>query len=149
MKRVFLVTLAAGTWLTVMASGLGFQQTSQSPEQPCKTEEGIAVSIKQDLADTVNTIKKESLNDFEKNFHQQACMSKLSICLETVQELLNCLDKSVHDPGTSKADASACQAKEATYGQLKASLQQDITELKAAKDAKTAKDDIEKFDFSK
>jgi hypothetical protein len=149
MKAVFLIILTAGISLRAAASGRGFQQPSPAQGEPCKTDEGIAVSIKQDLADTVNTIKKESLDDFEKQFHQQACMSKLSICLETVQELLSCLDKAAHDPATGKADASACNAREATYGKLKATLQQDIAELKAAKDPKTAKDDIEKFDFSK
>jgi hypothetical protein len=149
MKAVFLINIMAGMCLVAPAFGRGFQQAAPSQEQPCKTDEGITVSIKQDLADTVNTIKKESLDDFQKEFHQQACMSKLSICLETVQELLNCLDKAAHNPGTSKADADACKAKEATYGKLKASLQQDLAELKAAKNPKTAKDDIEKFDFSK
>jgi hypothetical protein len=148
MKRVFLVMLTTGIWLMAPASGRGFQQPLPSQEQPCKTNEGIAVSIKQDLADTVNAIKKESLDDFEKKFHQQACLSKLSICLDTVQELLSCLDKAAHDPATSKADAAACKAKTAAYGKLKTTLEQDLAELKAAKDPKTAKDDIEKFDFS-
>jgi hypothetical protein len=149
MKAGFLIGVMVGVLLNMSTSGRGFQQTPSPQEQPCQTDEGIAVGIKQDLADTVNRIKKESLDDFQKEYHEQACMSKLSICLETVDELLNCLDKAAHNPGISQAAAKACSAKEAAYGKLKATLQQDIAELKAAKTPKAAKDDIEKFDFSK
>lgn len=145
MKVVLSIIVTAGLCLMGAASGQALQQPSPAQEQACKTDEGIVISIKQDLADTVASVKKESLDDFQKDFHQQACTSKLSICLETVQELLSCLDKAAKDPGSG---ANTSKAKQETYEKLKAALQQDLAELKAAKDSKTAKDDIEKFDFS-
>jgi hypothetical protein len=145
MKSVLLILLTMGVCLIGPASVRALQQAAPAQVQACKTDEGIVVSIKQDLADTVTAVKKESLDDFQKDFHQQACMSKISICLQTVQDLLSCLDKAAHDPGPA---ANECKTKEAAYGKFKAALQQDLAELKAAKDSKTAKNDIEKFDFT-
>jgi hypothetical protein len=148
MKRVSFIVLALALWLSKPTFVQAFQGQSPTQVQACKTEEAIVLSIKQDLADTVSMVKKETLDDFQKSFHQQACTSKLSICLQTVQDLLTCLDKAIHDPGSAKADVNTSKAKQATYSKLKAALQEDIAELKATKDPKTAKDDIEKFDFS-
>lgn len=149
MKSVLLVMLAIALPLSAgTVSIAAFQDQSAPQAEACKTDEGIVTSVVQDLSGTVTTIKKESLDDFEKQFHQQACMSKLSICLEMVQELVNCLGKAAHDSGAAKAQVDACKAKQESYGKLKAVLQQDLDELKAVKDPKTAKADIEKFDFS-
>jgi hypothetical protein len=148
MKSVLLILFTIGVCLVGPGGAPAFQEAQPAPQQPCKTEEAIVSSIKQDVVDRVGTVKKESLDDFQKGYHQQACMSKLSICLQTVQELLSCLDKAVHDPATVKTDASTCKAKQAAYEKLKTALQQDLAALKSAKDAKAAKDAIEKFDFS-
>jgi hypothetical protein len=148
MNIVALTATAVALCLAGAASGLALQGQSQAPGEACSTDEAIVLSIKEDLADTVGTVSKESLDAFQKAFHEQACVSKLSICLDSVQSLLTCLGKAVHDSGTAKADLNACKAKQAAYRNLKSVLQQDIAELRAAKDPKTAKDDIEKFNFS-
>jgi hypothetical protein len=147
MRREVSAVIGLSLCLSFSAGLPAFQNPSQSPPA-CVAEESVAAAIKSDLADTVDTVKKESLDDFERQFHQQACMSKLSICLSSVNELLDCLDKTAHDAGASKQQADTCKAKESAYTKLKSALQQDIAELKAAKDSKTAKAEIEQFDFT-
>jgi hypothetical protein len=150
MRRTVVVVITLGVCLLACVCLPAFQGQSQSQSQApaCVAEESVVVAIKADLADTVSTIKKESLDNFEKQFHQQACMSKLSICLSSVDELVGCLDKATHDAGAGKQQIATCKAKEDTYTKLKSALQQDIAQLKAAKDPKTAKSDIEQFDFT-
>ncbi len=115
--------------------------------QACKDPESVVTNVQQDLVDTVSTVKKESLSDFDAKFHQQATESKLSICLDTVNDLLSCLDKASHDTTATKAQLDAIKAKQAAYTKLKATLQEDNDSLKAAKDDKTAKAEIEQYDF--
>lgn len=115
--------------------------------QACKDPESVVTNIQQDLVETVTTVRKESLSDFDAKFHQQATESKLSISLDTVNDLLSCLDKASHDTTATKAQLDAIKAKQETYTKLKTTLQQDSDSLKAAKDDKTAKAEIEKFNF--
>lgn len=118
------------------------------PAQACKNPETVVTNVEQDLTGTVNTVRKETLQDFDRQFHQQATESKLSICLDTVTDVLTCLDKASHDATATPAQQSAVKAEEAKYTKLKDSLQQDSASLKSAKDDKSAKAEIEKFNFS-
>src|SRR5487761_1404583 len=79
--------------------------------QTCQDEEGTVTAVKQDLIQMAGTIQKESLDDFQKHFHQQSFTSRLSIALETVGDLLGCLDKANHDPAATKAQLDAIKAK--------------------------------------
>lgn len=116
--------------------------------QTCQDEEGTVTAVKQDLIQMAGTIQKESLDDFQKHFHQQSFTSRLSIALETVGDLLGCLDKASHDPAATKAQLDAIKAKQAAYQKLQTDLQDDSQSLKSAKNAKTAKAEIERFDFA-
>ncbi len=150
MRRALLTVTGIGLCLLVSISLPALQDQSQSQPQAaaCGPEESVVVAIAADLAATVKTVKQESLDDFEKQFHQQACMSKLSICLSSVDGLLDCLNKTTHDAGTTKQEADTRKAKRDTYTKLKSELQQDMTQLKAAKNPKAAKAEIEQFDFT-
>lgn|SRR5487761_34566 len=116
--------------------------------QTCQEEEGAVTAVKQDLTGMVGIVQKEDLADFQKHFHQQSFASRLSICLQTVGDLLDCLDKAGHDPAAAKAQLDAVKAKQAAYQKLQTELQNESQSLKSAKNAKTAKAEIEKFGFT-
>ncbi|MGH9326499.1 MAG: hypothetical protein ACRD2B_07420 [Terriglobia bacterium] len=115
--------------------------------QACKDPETVVTNIQQDLAGTVTSVRKESLGDFDAKFHQQATESKLAISVDTVNDVLSCLAKASHDTTVTKAELDVIKTKQATYSKLKTTLQQYSSSLKAAKDDKTAKAEIEKFNF--
>lgn len=115
--------------------------------QACNDEKTMVDDYKQGLATAVDTVKKESLEDFEKNFHQKACLSKLTLCLNVMDEILNCLDKASQDPAATKDAAAAYKAERESYEKLKGKLTQYKTQLKAAEAPKDAKALIGKFDL--
>ena len=116
--------------------------------QTCQEEESATTAVKQDLIQMAGTIQKESLDDFQKHFHQQSFASRLSISLQTVGDLLGCLDKASRDPAATKSQLDAIKTKQAAYQKLQTDLQNDSQSLKSAKKAKAAKAAIEKFDFA-
>ncbi|MGH9359975.1 MAG: hypothetical protein ACRD1O_12495 [Terriglobia bacterium] len=116
--------------------------------QACQEEEGAVTAVKQDLTGLVGTVQKEDLTDFQKHFHQQTFASRLSICLQTVGDLLGCLDKAGHDPAATKAQLAALEKKQAVYQKLQTGLQNEVQSFKSAKNAKTAKAEIGKFAFA-
>ena len=125
------------------------QSASQSPQsQACSDDEGVVNSVKQDLSTLVDTVKKESQQDFDAKYHQQTCQSRLSICLEMTSQLVDCLTKASKDSSTPKEQLTAIQTMLATYTKLKNTLDQDIQALKGAKDTKAAKALIADFDFA-
>jgi SUMO ligase MMS21 Smc5/6 complex component len=116
--------------------------------QACKDEEGMVTEWKKTLGDLVATVKKESLTDFEKAFHQKSSLNKLTFYGSSVEGVLACLDKASQDPATPKEEADAYKAKRANYAKLKEKLQQDRNALKAAEAPKEAKELIAKFDLA-
>jgi hypothetical protein len=139
---------------TVLALVLGsaFVLSSGAPKlsaQVCKDEEGMVADYKKTVMDLVETIKKESLLDFEKAFHQKNVMTKMTLFASMVDGMLSCLQKRANDPTTLKEDAEAAKAKIDTYNKLKDKIKQDRDALKAAQTEKEAKALIEKFAYSK
>jgi exonuclease VII large subunit len=116
--------------------------------QACKDEESMADYYKKDLAGLVATVKKESLLDFERAYHQKSSLTKLTLYGSTVDGLLRCLDKAAQDPTATKEEADAYKAKREAYAKLKDKIQQDRNALKATEAPKDAKALIEKFDFA-
>ncbi len=116
--------------------------------QACKDEEMIATEYKKSIVDFVDTVKKESLADFQKSYHQKNCLNKLTFSISAINALLGCLDKAVQDTGTTKEDAEALKAKRAAYDKLKGKIEHDRDALKATEEAKSAKALIEKIDLS-
>jgi len=117
--------------------------------QSCDDDEAMVKQYQKSLAEVVDTVKKESLADFERAYHQKVCMSKLTFCLSAIDGLVGCLDKASQDAATPKDQAVAAKAKRESYAKLKDKIQDARTALKAAADnPKDAKALIEKFDFS-
>lgn len=141
-KPIMLAALLAGVCLLGTVSLPRLQSQPQTPATPqaCSDEEAVVTSVKQDLAALVDTVKKESEADFVSKYHQQTCQSRLSICLETTNSVLDCLSKAGKNTST--------QDVESTYTALKTTLTQDIQQLQSAKTPKDAKAAIETFDFS-
>jgi hypothetical protein len=117
--------------------------------QVCKDEEGMVAEYRKTVTDLVETVKKESLLDFEKAFHQKNVTTKLTLFGNTVNGMITCLQKTANDPNTLKEDADAAKGKIDAYNKLKDKIMQDRDALKAAQSEKEAKALIEKFAYTK
>jgi exonuclease VII large subunit len=115
--------------------------------QACKDEAAMVEDYKKSIADLADMVKKESLTDFQNKYHQRSCLTKLTLSLGFVDELVSCLDKAAHDTTANKEQVDAYKAKRETYAKLKGKLDQDRNSLKAA-EPREAKALIEKFDLS-
>ncbi len=118
------------------------------PGQACKDEEMMSDESRKALAELVGTVKKESLQDFQRAYHQKSCFNKLTFSLSAVNGVLTCLDKAAQDTTAAKEDLDAYKAKQEAYGKRKERIERDRKALKDAADAKDAKALIEKFDVS-
>ncbi len=116
--------------------------------QACKDEEAMTDDYKKSMSDLVETVKKESLTDFEKAYHQKSSLTKLSLYSTMVDGLVGCLDKAAQDTTATKEQVDAYKAKREAYGKLKDKIQQDRNALKATEASKEAKALIAKFDLA-
>lgn len=116
--------------------------------QVCKDEEGMVSDYQKTVTDLVQTVKKESLVDFQKAFHQRIAMSRLTSFGSMVDEIIDCLQKRAGDPSTPKDSADADKGKVNAYNKLKDTIKQDRDALKATQSDKGAKALIEKFAFA-
>lgn len=116
--------------------------------QACQDDESMVEDYQKDISQLVENVKKESLEDFQKAYHQKTCLTKLSLCAGLMDGLLTCLDKAAQDATATKEQADAWKAKRERYAKLKEKIDQDRKALKASEDAKGAKALIEKFDLS-
>ncbi len=116
--------------------------------QACKDEQAMVDEFKQGLGTTVDTVKKESLDNFEKAFHQKTCLTKLTLCLNVMEEVLNCLDKASQDASATKEQAATYKGHKESYAKLKEKLTHYKSQLKATEAPKEAKALIEKFDLA-
>ncbi|HET7214440.1 MAG TPA: hypothetical protein VFL79_12680 [Terriglobia bacterium] len=140
-RRILTVILAAP-----LLFGLPILQSLRA--QTCNDDEGMIKSYVQSLSDLVGAVKKESLSDFQRDYHEQSCLTRITLTLGIVNSLIDCLNKSVKDPGTTQEQLAAIKSKLQNYVKLKSLLEQDRDALKASKDTKTSKSIIEKFVLS-
>ena len=99
----------------------------------------MAQSMVQDVASSIDAIKKESESDFESKYHQKALTNKLTFALNAVNGAITCLDKASGDPTTaSRKDVDS---------KLKARLSGYHDELKAKTEPKAAKELIATFEL--
>jgi predicted ATP-grasp superfamily ATP-dependent carboligase len=132
--------------------GTAFVLSSGVPQlsaQVCKDEEGMVADYRKTVTDLVETVKKESLLDFARAFHQKNVMTKMTLFGSMVDGMISCLQKRANDPTTLKEDADAAKSKIDTYNKLKNKIKQDRDALKAAQTEKEAKALIEKFAYTK
>jgi hypothetical protein len=139
MKRQILAVILAGPLLF----GLPILQTLRG--QTCSDDEGMVKSYVQGINSLVETVQKENLSDFEKDYHEQSCLSRINLSIGIVNSLIACLNKAAKDPADTPAQTAAIQSKLQTYAKLESALEQDRDSLKAAKNPKAAKSIIEMF----
>jgi hypothetical protein len=122
---------------------------AQLSAQVCKDEEGMVADYRKAVADLVETVKKESLLDFEKFFHRKNATTKLTLFGSMVDGTISCLQKTANDPATLKEDADAAKGKIDAYTKLKDKIMHDRDALKAAQSGKEAKALVEKLAYPK
>ena len=104
MRRVWGMTLLVG-------AGVGlFLGPQQVLAQACKDEVSMVDGSKQALVELTETVKKESLPDFERLNHQKSAVNKLSIHNSMLGELVSCLEKAAQDTTTSKEASGGCKS---------------------------------------
>lgn len=116
--------------------------------QACKDETAMVDGSRQALTDFIDTVKKESVADFENMDHQKAAAFKLSLHEGMLGELATCLDKASQDSAASKDDAAAAKARHDAVVKLQEKLKQREGAIKGAKESKDAKALVEKLDLS-
>jgi hypothetical protein len=117
--------------------------------QACKDDEAMVVEEKKSFAEMVETIKKESLDDFQRAYHQKSALSRLNLYDNITGGLISCLDKAAQDTTVPKEEADAYKAKRDLYAKLKTKIDQELNALKAATEPKDAKSIIEQSDVVK
>lgn len=116
--------------------------------QACKDEEAMVEDYKKSILDLVETVKKETLPEFERAYHQKNCLTKLTLSVSLVDGLVSCLEKAAQDPAALKQDVQTYKTKRETYVKLKEKVQQNRDALKTTATGKDAKALIEKIDLS-
>jgi hypothetical protein len=142
MKRRILTVIFAGSLLF----GLPIHQSLFG--QTCNDDEGMVKSYVRSITDLVSTVKKGSLGVFEKDYHEQSCLSRLTLSLGVIDSLIDCLNKAANNTTATKEQIAAIKSKLQAYVKLKSAIEQDRDTLKAAKDTKAAKSIIENFAIS-
>ena len=115
--------------------------------QACQDDEEMSKTTLKDITDLVGTVKKESLGDFERAYHQKSYLSKAGFCLSVIGGLVGCLDKAAQDATATKEQVDAYKAKRESYAKLKDKIEQSRNAVKAA-EQKDAKALIEKAALS-
>lgn len=117
--------------------------------QACKDEEEMVRDYQKSILDLTGTVKKESLTDFEKAYHQRNALTKLTLFSGIVDGLVSCLEKAQTDPTATKEQVDQFKAQHEAYAKMKDRIQKDRTALKSTEAPKEAKGLIEKFDYTK
>jgi len=107
----------------------------------------MVTDYKKTVTDMVETVKKESLPDFEKAYHQKNLTNKLTFFGSMVDGYIGCLQKQAGDPATPKEDADAAKGKIGAYSTLMDKIKRDRDAVKAAQTGKEAKALIEKISY--
>lgn len=134
--------------LIMSAALVGVIAPSRLVAQACKDDEAIAGEFKKGIVEMIETVKKESVEDFQKAYHQKNFVNKLTFSLGALDGLIACLDKAAQDSTASKEEVEAAKVKRVTYSKLKEKIQHDRDVIKATEDAKDAKALIAKVDLS-
>jgi len=137
-----------GMTLLVAASVGLFLAPPQVLAQACQDEMSMVDSSKQALLELTETVKKESLQDFQRLNHQKSVVSKLSVHDSMLGELVSCLDKAAQDTTTPKAEADAAKAQHDESAKLQDKIGHERSAIKDAQASKDAKALIEKLDLA-
>jgi len=116
--------------------------------QACQDEEAMVADYKKTISDLAASVKKESLEEFERAYHRKSCLTKLTLSLGIVGGAADCFNKAAEDPATPKDQAAADKAKSDIYTKLKDKLGRYRDALKSTEAGKDAKALIEKIDLT-
>ena len=142
MRRVWGMTLLVG-------AGVGlFLGPQELLAQACKDEVSMVEGSKQALAEFTETVKKESLPDFERLNHQKSAVNKLTIHNSMLGGLVSCLEKAAQDTKAPKAEAEAAKAQHDASAKLQEKIEHERGAIKDAQESKDAKALIEKLDLT-
>ena len=108
----------------------------------------MVADYKKSISDLAASVKKESLENFEKAYHRKSCLTKLTLSLGIVGGAADCFNKAAENPATPKDQAAADKAKSDSYSKLKDKLSHYRDALKSAESGKDAKALIEKIDLT-
>ena len=142
MRRAWGMTLLLGASVALF---LGPQQVLA---QACKDEVSMVEGSKQALVELTETVKKESLSDFQRLNHQKSVLNKLTINDSMLGELVSCLEKAAQDTAAPKEQVEAAKAQHDSYVKLQDKLQHARAAIKAAPTPKDAKALIENLDLA-
>jgi len=142
MRRVWGITLLVGA-----SVGL-FLVPQRVLAQACKDEVSMVEGSKQALVELTETVKKESLPDFEHNNHQKSAVNKLAIHDSMLGGLVSCLAKAAQDASAPKAAVEAAKAEHDAAARLQEKIQHERSAIKDAQASKDAKVLIEKLDLA-
>ena len=139
---------ASGMTLLVVA-GLGlFLSPHQVLAQACKDEESMVEASKQALVELTETVKKESLPDFQRLNHQKSLVNKLAVHDSMLGGLVSCLDTAAQDTTAPKEQAEAARAQHDAAAKLQEKIQHARAAIKDAQAPKDAKALTEKLDLT-
>ena len=142
MRRVWGMTLLVGAGLGL---SLGPQQVLA---QACKDEVSMVEGSKQALVELTETVKKESLPDFERLNHHKSAVNKLTIHNSMLGGLVSCLEKAAQDTTAPKEERKAAKAQHDASAKLQEKIQLERGAIKDAQLSKDAKALIEKLDLT-
>lgn len=113
--------------------------------QACQGDEAAADAYRKSVMELVGQVQKESLEEFQRDYHEQACLTRLTLCYTAADETVSCFEKAAKEPGATKGQIEADKAKRDTYAKLRDEVGQDRNALKATKTPEDAKALIAKF----
>jgi hypothetical protein len=142
MKRVSGLTLLVGAGVGLLLA------PHQVLAQACQDEMSMVDSSKQALMELTETVKKESLQDFERLNHQKSVLNKLTVHDSMLGGLVSCLDKAAQDTTAPKEQAKAAKEQHDAAAKLQEKIQHARAAIKDAKAPKEAKALTEKLDLT-
>jgi hypothetical protein len=142
MRRVWGMALLVGASVGL---SLGPQQVLA---EACKDEVSMVEGSKQALVELTETVKKESLSDFELFNHQKSAVNKLTLHNSMLGGLVSCLEKAAQDTRAPKEERKATTAQHEASAKLQEKIQQERAAIKDAQASKDAKALIEKLNLT-
>ncbi len=142
MRRIWGMALLAGAGVAL------FLAPPRVFPQACKDETSMVDGSKQALMELTETVKKESLPDFERLNHQKSAVNKLSLHVSMLGGLVSCLEKAAQDTTAPKEQVEAAKAQHDASAKLLDKIQQERGAIKDAKAPKDAKALVEKIDLT-
>jgi len=116
--------------------------------QACKDEVSMLEGSTQAVVELTETVKKESLPDFERNNHQKSVVNKLALHDSMLGGLVSCLEKAAQDTAAPAADREAAKTQHDAAVKLQEKIRLERGAIKDAQAAKDAKALIEKLDLT-